>query len=348
MRGALIEKLPGEDPRLGALRRLGPLAKVGADLFEAAVRARRFVYDSGILVPAGTRQARVLSVGNLRMGGSGKTPLCLWLVEQFTSQGICCGLSLRGYKGQLESGVAIVSGRGDNALGMRELGDEASLAVQRLRGQDVVIAVGRRRVQAVQELERRGAEVIIVDDGFSHWRLRRDTDLVLVCPEDLLPQTRLLPAGPLRESASALERATLVLGLAQDWRGKASTPQVLLDVRPVGLVDRQWRCHDLEVYRDCRVLLASGIARPGRFADTARQAGLQVLGHACFPDHMSPSRRQTQALIEQAMALGAQAIVWTEKDLPRLPPLPLPSLALRIELRPVVGASLLDRVIWGA
>jgi tetraacyldisaccharide 4'-kinase len=233
----------------------------------------------------------------------------------------------------------------EEGASVEDVGDEAALALRRLEGLGVVVAVGRDRVMAVQKVEQRGAQFIVLDDGFSHLRLRRDVDLVLVCPEDLAPKTRLLPTGPLREPPGSLSRAHLVAGLAQDWAGVPGAPRVLFDVRPVSLLDRQWRCLDLAVLAGRKVLLASGIARPERFAQTAKQAGMVPVGHRAFPDHCSPNAVTVKNLVDQARQLGVEAIVWTEKDWPRLPTIDFPCMALRIEMSPTKGIDLLMQAV---
>jgi tetraacyldisaccharide 4'-kinase len=332
------------DPRLAAVQRLGPLAKGLSKLFGLGVAARLSAHASLAIPTIGADQAKVVSVGNLRVGGSGKTPVSLWLCEQLVAQGKRCGLCLRGYKGRLENGATVLH----SDLSARDIGDEAVLAMRRLESKGVVIAVGSHRARAVREVERAGAQVIVVDDGFSHLRLQRDVDLVLVCPEDLDKHTALLPLGPLREPASALGRAHLVAGLTLDWAGRSDAPAVLFDVRPVGLVDTQWRLHDLEMLRGRKVFLSSGIARPERFEQTARIAGFDVVGHQVFADHFGPTPRSAAALVERAARSKAEAIVWTEKDLARLGPLGFPCFGLRIDMAPSQGTDLLYRVVFGA
>lgn len=326
-----------EDPRLEAVRRVGSFSRGLSKVFELGVRARLALYAQGLFPTSGATSARVVSVGNLRVGGSGKTPLCLWLCRMATENGLRCGLCLRGYRGRFNSGAVLVS----ESASVEDVGDEAALALRRLQGMGVVVAVGRDRVRAVQQVEHRGAQFIVLDDGFSHLRLRRDVNLVLVCPEDLAPNTRLLPTGPLREPPASLSRAHLVAGLAQDWAGVPGAPQILFDVRPVSLLDRHWKCLDLVALAGRKVLLASGIARPKRFAQTAQRAGMVPVGHWAFPDHRSPDPAQAKKLVEQARQLDAEAIVWTEKDWVRLPTIDFPCLALRIEVSPIKGLDLL-------
>ena len=142
-------------------------------LYGLAVRTRNALYDIGV------RRARrvgvpVLSVGNLTVGGTGKTPVVIWLAEELERRGFRVGVLSRGYK-RHGGGVRVVGEGGRQLVSPDDAGDEPALMARRLRA---TVVVGKRRVQAAREAVRRGAEVLVMDDGFQHRALRRDFDLL--------------------------------------------------------------------------------------------------------------------------------------------------------------------------
>jgi tetraacyldisaccharide 4'-kinase len=302
---------------------------------------RRAARAAGFLPAERLEGGKVISVGNLRAGGSGKTPLALLLAGRLRDDGHAVSVLLRGYRGGFGRGGGLVSaGRGPLAP-PRLAGDEAWLLARRLSG--VRVRAGADRVAAARAEVAAGSRVVLLDDGFQHLALDRDLDLLLACPEDLDPRTRLLPAGPLRESPRAARRADLLLGLAGDWGGRADAPEVLLDVAPVALVDSGWKDRPLAGSEGSRVWLLAGIARPERFAATARRAGFRIAGRSFFADHHRFTPRELARVTAAARAAGADLLLTTEKDLARIEGLALPAelRALRIDLAVARGDELL-------
>ncbi|MDD5308171.1 MAG: tetraacyldisaccharide 4'-kinase [Deltaproteobacteria bacterium] len=320
----------------------------GASLaYGAAVRLREAAFASGFLPVRRASGICVVSVGNLRAGGSGKTPLAMFLAGAIARAGVPTALVTRGYRGSMERTGGVVS-RGSGPLaGPEQAGDEAFLAAVRLPGV-TVLAGGNRFASAVRAASQ-GLKVAILDDGFQHRHLHRDLDILLACPQDLDPATRLLPLGPLREPSSAASRAHLVGGLTEDW-GQGD-PGFLFSLVPECLVDFGWKPHPLDAERGARAFLLSGIARPSRFARTVRDAGFDVAGHAAFPDHHRFTASDLTRVGREARDLCASLVLTTEKDLARGflhtggPPL----FAMRVSVRLARGsdrlASLLTRAI---
>jgi len=151
----------------------------------------------------------------------------------------------------------------------------------------------------------------------------------------------MLPAGPLREPASAAARAHLIAGLAADWLDAPDAPPVLFGYACVGLADRRGVISPIA---GARVRLLAGIARPERFAATAREAGMSVAGAGFFPDHHRFTAAEVADQERRAVADGAGLLLTTEKDMPRLEGIAtrLPLAALRIEATPVAGGDLLE------
>jgi tetraacyldisaccharide 4'-kinase len=318
---------------------LAPLAA----LYGGAAALRASLYDRGLL-----RRARlagpVISVGNLSVGGSGKTPVVIRMAEILMEEGLPVSILSRGYGGAF-AGDALVVGDGSRVLAdARQAGDEPALMARRLPG--AVVAVGRRRDVVGRVVEARfGPRIHLLDDGFQHLRLARDLDVVCVRPSDLVD--RPLPAGRLRERPSALARANLVLVVDDPGRLVGDLPGSVvvfrLSHRVEGFVDPGGRPAAIPG----RPFLVSGIARPERFEADVRGLAAGVVGTARFRDHHRFTRAEAAAIFERAKAAGADSVVTTAKDEVRFPPVDvdLPLLVLRISARIDDEAGFRDRLL---
>jgi tetraacyldisaccharide 4'-kinase len=294
-------------------------AALGA-LFAALAGLRVAAYRRGVF-PHARLAGPVVSVGNLSVGGSGKTPVVLRVAEILRDEGRAVAVLSRGYGGCFR-GEALLVGDGSRVLADADAaGDEPVMLADALPG--VVVAVGRRRDAVGRFVEARfGPRVHVLDDGFQHLRLARDLDVVCLDVDDL--DDRPLPAGRLRERPAALDRADVVLltrleaaseerlGRLEDELGRGRTHRVAR--RVVG-----WRTPGGKAAAaPRRVFLFAGIARPGRLAHDAVASGAEVVGSAFFPDHHRYRRPEIDALAARARAAGADALGTTAKDLPRL------------------------------
>lgn len=311
-----------------------------SEVFGAAVRWRGAAYDRGLLPVTAVRGVSVVSVGALAAGGSGKTPLAGALARVLSQRGPTAVVS-RGYRGRLEGKVVEVS-RGDGpARDPGDVGDEAWMLANSLRG--IGVWIGADRVCAVARAAAAGARFVVLDDGFSHRRIHRDLDVLLVSPEDLRPGVRMLPAGRLREPPEAASRADVLVGLLDDWGGADDAPPVLLRYDPEVLVDPDWSESPVSDCVGARFFAVTGIARPERFLATARRAGLEVVGAHHFPDHHLPGRCAMERVAKTARARGATALLVTEKDLARGVRATMPLRCLRI--RPELVGDALGRAV---
>jgi tetraacyldisaccharide 4'-kinase len=209
------------------------------------------------------------------------------------------------------------------------------------------VLAGANRIENALKAKNAGARAVVLDDGFQHQRLHRDLNILLACPEDLDPLTRLLPAGPLREPASQARRADLMAGFERDWREKEEKPAVLFEYAPSCLVMEDWQTMELGARAGARVFLVSGIARPDRFIQTVQSAGFTIAGSRAFKDHHRFRQREIEKVEADAEKSGADAILTTEKDLARLAGVRtrLPNFALRIDLKITSGEELLENKI---
>jgi tetraacyldisaccharide 4'-kinase len=284
---------------------LAPLAA----LYGGVVSLRAAAYRGGLL-PRARLAGPVISVGNLSVGGSGKTPVVQRIAEILLEAGLPVAILSRGYRGSFSGEALVVSdGRGALSADAALAGDEPVMLARALPS--AVVAVGAHRDRVGRLVEQRfGTRVHVLDDGFQHLRLVRDLDVLCVDAADL--GDRPLPAGRLREFASAAARADVIL---TNGSGALPARAFRLQRRVLGLFDLAGRA------RTCsRPWLVSGIARPERFhADAETRAGRSV-GRDIFPDHHAYSAAQWQSLVAKAKAAGADAIVTTAKDAVRLPP----------------------------
>jgi tetraacyldisaccharide 4'-kinase len=299
-------------------------------IYGAAVSARNSLYDRGILQPR-RLSGQVISVGNVSVGGSGKTPFVILLGELLQQRGIAFDVLSRGY-GRKTRGVLAVDPKGSP----RDFGDEPLLIARRL---GCPVIVGESRYQAGLFAESKlGAQLHILDDGFQHRSLARDFDIVLLPPEDAPDQ--LLPAGRLREPCSSLRRAdAVVLSVESTYSELALDPQRSWHLRRSVAVSEAPPPHPVAF---------CGIARPQKFIEQLRDAGVQPAATKFYRDHYSYTQddvRQLAALREQNRAGG---FITTEKDAINLGPL-LPSLApvavARVVMQLLDPAEALDTIL---
>ena len=300
--------------------------RAAAAFHALAARARCAAYDRGLLA-ARTLPVPCISVGNLSVGGTGKTPLVAWLIEELASFGARPAVVSRGYGGSAR-GPERVATSGDCEAALR-FGDEPALLAARYP--EVPIVVGRdRHAAGLLAAARGGATVVIADDAFQHRRLARDVDVVVVDASRGLGNGRQLPAGPLRESPAALARAGFIVlnrvGAARDLAGLRRTiarlaPRAAL--AEADLVFAGWReartGAPVELPAGAVVYPFCGIGNPGSFRRTLETLGLDVLGGEVFRDHHTYVGREIEHLQRAAAAGGARAAVTTAKDAVRLP-----------------------------
>jgi tetraacyldisaccharide 4'-kinase len=309
--------------------------------FSALVRGRNLLYNRRFLA---TTQVplNVVSVGNLTVGGTGKTPMALWLAHALRERGYRVGILTRGYKGA-KTNLTVVGTAGEPLVTPEEVGDEAAMMARRFPG---VVIAGRDRVAAAARAhDEFGLEVVILDDGFQYRRLSRDVDILLMStPVD--DNYWLLPAGPFREPLAAVPRADIVVLTKSASVSPAST-RVLTptaaaavfssDLTPTVFVspangDRQQ--HPLAAIAGRRVLAVTGIAAPVSFYKILREWDAVVAEILEFPDHHGYTQTDWQRITQ--LSQRCDVIVTTEKDLVKLERFPFAAgrlLALRVEMQ---------------
>jgi len=264
-------------------------------MFGGGVRARNLLYDRGTLRTLRLTGATI-SIGNLSVGGSGKTPFVILLGELLKQRGIAFDVLSRGY-GRRSRGVALVDPEGS----ARNFGDEPLLISRRL---NVPVIVGEDRYAAGVLAERKfGPQFHLLDDGFQHRRLARDFDIVMLTPEDA--HDKLLPAGRLREPMHALQRADAVV-----LPNAANASELPLDGKLVWRMRRGIRPRDVPP----DPVAFCGIARPQTFYLPLRLTGVHVAAEATYRDHHSYTESDIRDLLALKNQSGAKGFITTEKD----------------------------------
>jgi tetraacyldisaccharide 4'-kinase len=270
-------------------------------LYGAAATWRRSWYASN-----GSRQRRltrpVVSVGNLSVGGTGKTPTVAHLARLLAARGYQPDVLTRGY-GRRAPASAITVVSKDSTV--ESTGDEPLMLARALAGVPVIVCADRYRAGLFAETL--GTNLHLLDDGFQHLKLARDVDLVLVGDDDLTD--RVLPAGRLREPLAAASAADAVI--VPD-RSKVADETIR---RAVGAA-RSFRLRRTigTPARAGTVFAVAGIARPGRFFEDLRAAGWNVAGTLAFPDHHPYTSGDIERIVRAARESGAAEVVTTEKD----------------------------------
>jgi tetraacyldisaccharide 4'-kinase len=286
--------------------------------YHAVQKAWATAYGWGLL-KARSAPVPVISVGNLLMGGSGKTPFVIALAQLLESQGLKPAVVSRGYRGTNRKEFLVVGdGTGGPPLVNPSVcGDEAYLMAERLPNTPVLI--GRRRLHPARAaLELFGCDVIVLDDGFQHLSLKRNVDVVLVNGAE----DSMFPLGRLREPLSALARAEVVVLVGIDSipvalaRHIGAATVFRCQVVPVGFVRYGGAESDLASCAGKSVTLVSGIANPERFTRTVEAFGCSVREQLVFPDHHCLDDVELEGILNQ---LGDSPIIFTEKDWVKLP-----------------------------
>ncbi len=350
--------MSGPAPDAGVAARLA--LGLPSGLFASAVRARNALYDAGWL-PVRRLPCPAISIDNLTVGGTGKTPLCSHLAGVLTEAGYRAAVISRGYGRAGGSGPRIVSDGRALLTDPRLAGDEPYLIAR--DNPSVAVAVGADRIEAARLLLRSfPAEVLLLDDAFQHRRVRRDIDLLLVDGRDPWGNGRMLPLGPLREPPGSVNRADALVLTRSDGRVPAVLAPILerhhphLDVfhaliEPRALVRQDGESLAPVALKGLAAFAFSGIARPERFERQLGDLGIRVVGARRFRDHHRYRRRDIEDVARAARDGKVDVLVTTDKDLVRVddwptgsPPLYALSLRIIFPEGSDLPAWLLDRL----
>ena len=300
--------------------------------YSAVVGARNWLYEHDAL-SVKKLPAAVISVGNLTVGGSGKTPLVAHIARHFLSQGRPVTVLSRGYRRASSGATHLVVSDGRSILaGVAEAGDEPMELAQQVPG--LAVAVGANRYEVGMELYRkRGPQIFILDDGFQHRRLARNLDIVCIDAEEPMETLGMLPAGRLREPLANLERAGALVWTR--WRegspSKSLESRVLRSLsydRPIfRSINNVSALHPLgnpkktlppDSLRGQDVGVLAAIARPERLRQDVEACGARVVWSCSKRDHHVWQPDEVRLLLRAAQSSGAKAVVTTGKDVVKM------------------------------
>jgi len=332
--------------RIGVLGNLGWLVLTPFSCgFSGIVRVRNQLYDRHWLTSVRPEGLKIISIGNLTVGGSGKTPMTLWLAQALSSRGYNVGILTRGYKGH-NTNLTVVGTDGRPQATPDAVGDEAVMLARSFPG---VVIAGRDRIAGAKLAhERFGVRIAILDDGFQHRRLEREVNILLFNTRTTQHNRWLLPAGPFREPLSAMRRADIIL-MTKGTQADAATflrrgggsytrkkPIYHGAMKPVALVNSErseWHELPLSELNGKRIMALTGIADPSSFYHSLRHWEVETAEILEFPDHHHYSQTDWHAI--SAAGRKVDLIVTTEKDLVKLERFPFATgklVALRVRL----------------
>lgn len=298
-------------------------------LYSAIMKIRASMYEKKIF-RVHQLPVPIISVGNLTMGGTGKTPTVRLLAELLVNKGFSPAIISRGYGGSARSAVNIVSDGKKIHLNPEEAGDEPFMLASTLK--NIPVLTGKKRIlPCMHAVEKLCCDILILDDGFQHMSVHRNVNIVLFNATTLAGNGRVFPGGELREPFEALNRADLfiITGVTDLNRAqvnefgahlRATHPQTtFFESRNeiAGIFDQNGH-HIIKEDIAQKYFAFSGIAHPERFIYSLKQNGLKITGNMAFSDHATYKYNTLEALIEKAKQSSATALITTEKDIVKI------------------------------
>lgn len=330
--------------------------------YGVVVRLRTFLYDWGWFDQR-RLPVLVLSVGNLTLGGTGKTPVVIVLADWLLAQGKRVAILSRGYRRTSTTQYLLVSNGEHLLVGPQEAGDEPFLIAQRCPR--AIVAVGADRYELGDwVLDRFPIDCLILDDGFQHRGLYRDVNLLLVDATDAAGLAALVPAGRLREPLQAAARATAIIVTRADVQTQVNEvcrrlqatlgsmpdpiqtvfrPEILVSVMTGVSKPISWS-------KGKTALLCSGVGHAGSFRALVERIGIRILDEVAYIDHHAYTSQDVERLRARAAELKAELVVTTEKDVCKLATLLQPVdnwWAVRLTTQVTVGEDRLRRLVLG-
>ncbi|MBQ7492931.1 MAG: tetraacyldisaccharide 4'-kinase, partial [Selenomonadaceae bacterium] len=311
---------------------------LGSLIYKGLVNLRLLGYQLGF---SGKERLNcfVISLGNITVGGTGKTPTAQRLAKEIRDMGYRVVILNRGYRAKFYGEVGIVSDGKNLNMNATEAGDEAYMLAKHLPNVPVLIGA-RRAVTGQYAIEHFGAEVVILDDGYQHWQVIRDLDILLIDAVSIFGNGHLLPRGTLRESISHISRADVCLMTKVDQAGEGSCDLIRQTVRkynsaallvesihePRGLIPlAEWSIDlagegvSVEIISGRKVMAVSAIGNPASFERTLRDLGAEIISSLRYPDHHDYTIMEMEDILRQADSFAAEMIIVTEKDAVKIP-----------------------------
>jgi len=329
-------------------------------LYSLAMSIRSFLYNKKIL-KSYSLSVPVISIGNLTMGGSGKTPVTMYLAKLLQKHGYRPAIISRGYGGKAKGQINIVSNFDEVFLNPEQAGDEPFMLATSLQG--VPVVTGKSRVHPCRyAIDTLKCDILLLDDGFQHLSVNRDIDIVLFNATTLAGNSRVFPAGVLREPVTALKRcqAFVLTGVDENNTERTTAFSSLLQTK---FPDKPVFCAPISQYSvrsaESKTLISKGsslgkvftfcaIANPIRFKNSLDSIGIDRVGFKTYKDHGKYSQNTMDTLCEIAIQKGATCLLTTQKDYVKImdltTSLPLHILEIDLELPPSFGQFLFERL----
>ena len=294
--------------------------------YQITLFIRSFFYKMNFLETR-SLPCKVISVGNITAGGSGKTPTVEYLSRLLQSKGKKVGIISRGYRRNSKKTLIVTDGK-TKPKTWETFGDEPYLLAQKL--ENIPIIVGKSRYEAgTKMIEKFNPDVIIMDDGFQHMSLSRDLDIVLINSKDTETIHKLIPAGLLREPISNLSRADLVvltktnihkpsdylINIIKNIKCPTINNKIELDDM---LINIKGEPNDLGIIKSKNVYIFSALGDHKGFVKTMEKTDGIIVGHDKYPDHYIDTSDDLERMEENAKKYGADIIITTEKDIVKI------------------------------
>ncbi len=301
---------------------------------------------------------KVISVGNVTVGGTGKTPCVESVARLLKKKGCRVAVLSRGF-GRKRKGIVVVSDGEKVNVNVDQTGDEPMALAKNLSG--IPVIVGKDRAETGRlAIQNWGVDVLLLDDAFHNQQVKKDFDIVVMDSTNLWGNGRVLPAGPLRESLHGLERAdTIILSRVNESQGRETginRIQRFSDARLFSAIHKpvHWvsiqdnKKYELNTLKDKKGIAFAGIGNPDSFQNTLRSIGIELADYIVFRDHHGYRASDLKKIIQRAKAKKAEVLVTTEKDHVRLPPHwnpPIPVYFLKIEFEIQKGFQGLNQLL---
>jgi tetraacyldisaccharide 4'-kinase len=355
-----LEIVSGRNGSAGATLARGGLT-VLSWLYAAVIRGYRGLYDLGVLRQV-RLPCRVVSVGNITVGGTGKSTTVKWVVQTLQGAGARAAVLSYGYRAGSDAPVTVVSDGEAVLVPVERSGDEPRMLAQALPGAPVLIGK-QRKLSGAAAVERFGVDVCVLDDAFQYWRLVKDLEIVLIDATCPFGHGYILPRGLLREPLSQLRRADVLLVTNEHRVSTEARDRLYRELvrhnrrallaaarhRPAGMRELvSGRALPADTLAGRRVYALSSLGNPEAFEGTLRELGAAEVVPARYPDHHRFSREEFEA--ETGRAAGTATLVTTEKDAVKLDPAwrsPAPVVVVAVEMEVTRGREELEERLRG-
>lgn len=285
-------------------------------LFSLIVSLRRTLYKKEI-IKSFAPKAKVISVGNITAGGTGKTPFTIFISRLLKENGYKPAVISRGYGGSLESSGGIVHDGKNILVSVDEAGDEPYLIAEKLK--DVPVYVGSNRVKSAQRACQNGADFLVLDDGFQHLKIKRNIEIVLLDSEKPFGNGHLIPRGSLRDPLKYLSLGDIFIATRSKpnknlspIESKISGKKVFRTNHKATLLDKDGNPYDPNTIKGRSVYAFSGIASNNKFRESVKNSGLNIKDYEEYGDHHQYSRQDIEEITNRAAQCNF--IITTEKD----------------------------------